>query len=56
MIIAFSVKKNSKMKHKGRIYRWLGNIHPGEGLEQDLYKIHAIYKRTGFSMPCKIKN
>ena len=36
--------------------RWLGKIHPGKSLEQDLHKIHSIYSRAGFSIPTKIKN
>ena len=35
--------------------RWLGKIHPGKSLEQDLYKIQSIYKRAGFSIPTQIK-
>lgn len=36
--------------------RWLGKIHPGESLEQDLDKIHSIYKRAGFLIPTELKN
>ena len=36
--------------------RWLGKVHPGESLEQDLHRIHSIYRRAGFSIPSKIKN
>ncbi len=31
--------------------RWLGKIHPGETLEEDLAKIRKIYKNAGFSIP-----
>ena len=36
--------------------RWLGKIHPGDSLEQDLDKISAIYQDAGFSIPVKVKN
>jgi 1-acyl-sn-glycerol-3-phosphate acyltransferase len=31
--------------------RWLGIIHPGETLEEDLTRIRIIYKNAGFSIP-----
>ena len=36
--------------------RWLGKIHPGDSLEQDLDKIAAIYERAGFSIPTQTRN
>jgi len=31
--------------------RWLGKIHPGDSLEDDLEKIREIYQQAGFSIP-----
>lgn len=31
--------------------RWLGCIHPGESLEQDLARIQKLYKTAGFDIP-----
>ena len=31
--------------------RWIGKIVPGETLEQDLLKLHILYKQAGFSIP-----
>ena len=44
------------LDNRSKRTRWLGKIHPGESLEQDLHKIHSIYKRAGFLIPFKIKN
>nr|WP_320189959.1 1-acyl-sn-glycerol-3-phosphate acyltransferase [uncultured Desulfobacter sp.] len=36
--------------------RWLGKIHPGKSLEQDLEKIQSLYKCAGFLIPTQTKN
>ncbi len=35
--------------------RWIGKIHPGDSLEQDLQKIQTIYEVAGFSIPMQTK-
>ncbi|WP_321494453.1 1-acyl-sn-glycerol-3-phosphate acyltransferase [uncultured Desulfobacter sp.] len=44
------------LDNQSRRTRWLGKIHPGQSLEQDLRKIYAIYKHAGFSIPIQVKN
>ncbi|MDD9301986.1 MAG: 1-acyl-sn-glycerol-3-phosphate acyltransferase [Desulfobacter sp.] len=36
--------------------RWLGKIHPGPTLEQDLVKIQKLYKNAGFSIPMGVQS
>ena len=31
--------------------RWVGKIHPGESLEEDMVKLQAIYQAAGFTIP-----
>lgn len=40
---------NNKTKHT----QWLGKIHPGNSLEEDLLRIKKIYEKAGFSIPLK---
>jgi len=44
------------LDNQARRTRWLGKIYPGNSLEQDLHKIHLIYKRAGFLIPTQTKN
>lgn len=39
------------LDNHGKRTRWVGKIHPGDSLEQDLDKIAEIYKRAGFVIP-----
>ncbi|MEH0019437.1 MAG: 1-acyl-sn-glycerol-3-phosphate acyltransferase [Desulfobacter sp.] len=39
------------LDNTARRTRWLGKIHPGETLEEDLEKIRKIYRDAGFSIP-----
>ena len=31
--------------------RWLGRIDPGEDMQEDLWKIHALYSKAGYEIP-----
>lgn len=44
------------LDNHGKRTRWLGKIHPGESLEQDLDKIHALYKDAGFLIPTQTRD
>nr|WP_319490368.1 1-acyl-sn-glycerol-3-phosphate acyltransferase [uncultured Desulfobacter sp.] len=44
------------LDNQGKRTRWLGKIHPGDSLEQDLNKIAALYNRAGFSIPTQTRN
>lgn len=39
------------LDNRAKKTRWVGMLHPGESLEQDLLKIKAIYEAAGFSIP-----
>ncbi len=36
--------------------RWLGKIHPGDDIDQDLVRIKEIYEKAGFSIPMEIQH
>lgn len=44
------------LDNQTRRTRWLGKIHPGESLEQDLERIREIYDRAGYTLPGKIQH
>jgi 1-acyl-sn-glycerol-3-phosphate acyltransferase len=44
------------LDNKSKHTRWLGKIHPGEDINQDLAKIQEIYEKAGFSIPLKVQD
>lgn len=44
------------LDNHGKRTRWLGKIHPGKSLEQDLDKIRLMYKDAGFLIPTQTRD
>lgn len=41
------------LDNRAKRTRWLGKIHPGENMAEDLEKIRQIYRQAGFDIPLK---
>ena len=44
------------LDNRAKRTRWLGKIHPGDSLENDLDRIRAIYADAGFQIPGEIQH